>query len=368
MKMNKTILILMSVGTLIALSVSARTRVTAPASNVDFPRVNFVLKSIMDEVIAEEGADEVNADLAVPYFDPARSSLDRETLAYTMAGSMKNGPWSSDGKATLSLDTYFETNRAARNPGIDTTITSTVGVDFLAAARYAGSKALEKTKYYDREYEMQIKSLLERLSRSTTLEAIYNLSLETQNLSVQILERNLKTQRDYLDCLKRLECGTVKVDEWGNHVYDEAQVLATKLKIADIQQNKASILASRISFSNNKIEVTNLSPEAIWTRSTSSDGEIHNVNLTITPTTVTAKINYFVYVNPADLDKLKSDLAKSFGEIERNEATKHADVKKGFHDALVSFRQAMNGEGKQPTPVPTATPRSTEPAVPGPRP
>ena len=340
--MKKRIVISIACGFLTTASVFAKPY-ALPTGGIDFRRVDGVMSAIEKEAVELEVQNGDNFASIDQAFDPARSSLENETLGYTVAIALKNAPW-SDGKGTLSInsDVFLKTDRISPLKGVRGEVSVQTKGDILEIVRYTGKKILESPDVqYDKDFGSRERDLVYRMSNVSSIAGFTQLITDAKQLALEIADTNIARKIDNITCLQNLKCGDVTHDQWGNLQIDENQFLWAKLDLSQSIQQKDIIERNVIQADNNTFTLT-ISPSE-YSDSNEVIESWQQSSVVVTPNSITVTTKGFVSVSNENLDTFHHDFENYTSAVEVDDPKKHADLLKVYRDELVSFRRIMNG-------------------------
>jgi|GEM_PF-3312473 len=305
---------------------------------VDLSTLNPILQSVVDRVLANE--DQV--EWVKPTFDTQQSSLRNEHIVYSMSGKVKNVQWGGDAIAKAGAD--FSTDRTSWQTGINVKTQAEIDTDVLAALRFAGQKAHDHTVNNNiKQYKERFLVLETRLSNVTSINDLYGILQDSQQLSLDYISFLMKEKQDNIDCAYNYQCGEVSVDPYGNRQVDMNYVAWERIDLRDLANARAATEGLKVAMNENRtrIDVQIGSPIAIV--NDDDTAEVKSMSLSIASQAVSAELSIFASVSIDDLNQMHHDLVTSGNKVNANDPQTMNDLESNLRKGLAKFKKVING-------------------------
>jgi hypothetical protein len=312
------------------------------ADDIDFAQVNPVLQTLANEVLV--GDDQM--EWVYPTFDTTFSSMQTERLKYDVHASMTNTKWAQSSHTTIDDWVKLVADRDPAHLGIGFSSASTVKLDTLAFARYAGLVSLRESCCHNPNFQDRIVGNLQRLSTVGSLDDLYLLLYSGNQLAMDIVAAHVAEETQGLNCLKAHTCGAdptfggnpswEQQEAWAQREIDQWQTLLNAYKSIQLTTTVANgkVTAIHVSFPNgvqflSRIEAV-IQPGA---------GQIN-----ILADAMNATVDGFSPLQQADMDRLKKGLNDTLvGATSGSTADQNA-VQASYRQALIDFKKTINGQ------------------------
>ncbi len=309
--------------------------VAARAEEVQYDRVNTALQVIADAVVF--GDDQV--EYAKPQFDEQFSDLKTEKIKYYLSGHLKNTPWLTGTKSDIRSSCIMRTDRNPVHLGIVATSEGEVETDVLALFRQGAITALKKVHSLPEKFEAKIKENLRRTAQVASLEELYPILLDSQELAIAIMSNELNDRKQLLLCLKSGSC-TPSYPEQATYL--ERRVETLEKIIASNKTTKITVQPSTTKVDTILIENAQL--EGMVEPSKYLQVIPESTQIQIKTSKVSAKASGFFPLKLEKLDKLKADLEKSLFDLQTGDLEMKEKTFRDFRTALFHFKEVINSE------------------------
>jgi hypothetical protein len=310
------------------------------AEEVDFGRLNPVLQTLADAVVA--GDDLV--EFASPQFDEALSDLELDRLKYDLKGTLggtSGVPWLNGGKADLQIATSYAADRNPSHLGISVGIDTQIKTEIMPLIRYTARMALrKKTTTWPERFEPKIDTHLRQLSVARSLEDVLLLLQSGQRLAADFIKARIESQEERL---AKLEEG-----QYGSPQDVQGVILDTKKSIESWNRVLKTYQSTSIQSEKAEDKITQLvvsnSDAKSFTEPGSGNYHAEKALLQITNKDLRINIKAFFPTQQKKLDRLKSKLKARLLRTQTHETDSKDYVQEKFRDALISFKETIRGQ------------------------